>query len=138
MVTNRSTLLELSEQTVWEQVRDITYIDQASMFGRKLGLKNEVVNEILSREKPNVAAHVMFVRSKENVQDNTEMLTRLDEAVTQLQGDTSTSSDVLDLYSPHGTDEPQSLSNCTGMVVAILYFHIFINEVPPLHAHMHF
>ena len=96
-------------------MRDITDIDQAFMFGKQLGLKEKVINEILLHEKPNVGAHVMVVRSKENAQSDTETLTILNEALLQLrmQGDIKTCFKQVESVFSIGVGEQHSLSRCT-------------------------
>ena len=109
---------ELSERTVWEQVRDITHPQQAKTFGTKLGLEPKAISEILFQEQPNISAHVMFVKMYKNTQDN-EILTKLNSALEEVNQNKS-----LDLASSSMQPEPLlsegTAHNCIAMSPHVL------------------
>ena len=45
----------------------MTDSNQAKIFGRELRLNTEVIDTILSNEKPNIGAHAMFVKARKKV-----------------------------------------------------------------------
>ena len=74
----------MSESNIWNQVKGVTRV-QAKVFGRELGLRQEDINGCIDKEETSdLAAHAMFVRKKQGMSNDNEIVNLLNRAIEAL------------------------------------------------------